>query len=77
MKFFDWNSNVEKDMNIVYSSIEELNKKMEGLYRLDHHSFNRPKVDILEDNTDSTEQSIWTHMSTLQDRIEKLERNKK
>ena len=76
MKFFDWNSNVEKDMNIVYSSIEELDKKMEGLYKFDHHDTERPKVDLLADRTDAIEERVYLAISKLQDRIRDLEKKK-
>ena len=75
MKFFDWNSSIEKDMNAVYSSIEELNKKMDGLYKFDHHDTERPKVDMLADRTDALEERVWLSMSKLQDRID-LEKKK-
>ena len=77
MKLFDWNSNIERDLNMIYRSIEELENKMHNLYKMDYHNFSRPKVDILEDTTDKFEQSVWIEMSKLQDRIEELEGKKK
>ena len=73
MKLFNWNSNIEQDLNMIYRSIEELENKMHYLYKKDHHGFSRPKVDILEDGCDKFEQSVWIEMSKLQDRIKELE----
>ncbi len=76
MRLFDWNSSIERDLNSIYRAIEELEKKMYLLFKKDHHGTERPKVDILTDNTDDFEQNVWSEMSKLQDRIEKLEKNK-
>ena len=73
MKLFNWNSNIEQDLNMIYRSIEELEKKMSSLYKKDFHGFLRPKVDILADNTNDTECAVWESMSKLQKRIEELE----
>ena len=73
MKVFDWDSNVEQDLNMIYRSIEELENKMSSLYKKDYHGFLRPKVDILADNTNDTECAVWESMSKLQKRIEELE----
>ena len=77
MKLFDWNNSVERDLNMIYRSIEELENKMHNLYKKDFHDFSRPKVDILEDGCDKFEQSVWIEMSKLQDRIKELEGKKK
>ena len=77
MKLFDWSSNIEKDLNMIYRSIEELKNKVSSLYKKDYHGFSRPKVDILEDNTNDTECAVWESMSKLEKRIEELEGKKK
>ena len=77
MKLFNWNSNIEQDLNMIYRSIEELENKMSSLYKKDYHGFLRPKVDILADNTNDTECAVWESMSKLQKRIEELEGKKK
>ena len=77
MKLFDWKSNIEQDLNMIYRSIEELENKMSSLYKKDYHGFLRPKVDILADNTNDTEYAVWESMSKLQKRIEELEGKKK
>ena len=77
MKLFNWNSNIEQDLNMIYRSIEELENKMSSLYKKDYHGFLRPKVDILTDNTNDTEYAVWESMSKLQKRIEELEGKKK
>ena len=77
MKLFDWSSNIEKDLNMIYRSIEELENRMSSLYKNDYHGFLRPKVDILEDNTNDTECAVWESMSKLEKRIEELEGKKK
>ena len=76
MKVFNWNSNVEQDLNMIYRSIEELENKMSSLYKKDYHGFLRPKVDILADNTNDTECAVWESMSKLEKRIEELEGKK-
>ena len=73
MKLFNWNGNIEQDLNMIYRSIEELENKMSSLYKKDYHGFLRPKVDILADNTNDTECAVWESMSKLQKRIEELE----
>ena len=77
MKLFNWNSNIEQDLNMIYRSIEELENKMSSLYKKDYHGFSRPKVDILADNTNDTECAVWESMSKLQKRIEELEGKRK
>ena len=77
MKLFDWNSNIEQDLNMIYRSIEELENKMSSLYKKDYHGFLRPKVDILADNTNDTECAVWESMSKLEKRIEELEGKEK
>ena len=77
MKLFDWNNSVERDLNMIYRSIEELENKMSSLYKKDYHGFSRPKVDILEDNINDTECAVWESMSKLEKRIEELEGSKK
>ena len=77
MKLFDWNSSIERDLNMIYRSIEELENKMHNLYKVDYHNFLRPKVDILEDNINDTECAVWESMSKLEKRIEELEGKKK
>ena len=72
MKVFNWNSNIEQDLNMIYRSIEELENKMSSLYKNDYHGFLRPKVDILADNTNDTECAVWESMSKLEKRIEEL-----
>ena len=77
MKLFNWDSNIEQDLNMIYRSIEELENKMSSLYKNDYHGFSRPKVDILEDNTNDAECAVWESMSKLEKRIEELEGKKK
>ena len=77
MKLFNWDSNIEQDLNMIYRSIEELENKMGSLYKRDYHGFLRPKVDILADNTNDTECAVWESMSKLEKRIEELEGKKK
>ena len=91
MKLFNWNSNIEQDMNSIYRKIDKLEKQIDGfytpyndifskvnsLYKKDYHGFLRPKVDILADNTNDTECAVWESMSKLEKRIEELEGKKK
>ena len=58
MKLFNWNSNIEQDLDMIYRRIEDLEKKMSSLYKKDFHGFSRPKVDILGDNTNDTECAV-------------------
>ena len=76
MKLFDWNNSIERDMNTIYRSLEELEKKVNGLYKLDYHNTERPKVDILSDDFNDKECSLWNTMNELQRRIDILEEKK-
>ena len=89
-KLFNWNGNVETDINYIYKRLDELEKRIDGfyvpyndlfskvnsLYKKDFHGFSRPKVDILEDNTNDVEMAVWESMAKLQKRIEGLEGKK-
>ena len=90
MKYFNWNSNIEKDMNSVYERLEKLEKaidgfyspyndmfsKVNGLYKGDKHGTLRPKVDILDDDVFRDISSIEDNVYDLQEKVEKLEKKK-
>ena len=46
---------------------------MNNLFKKDRHGTVRPKVDILDDETNDREVAIWNALNELQKRIEKLE----
>ena len=61
----------------IWIKFRESDDKVNSLYKKDYHGFSRPKVDILEDNTNDNESEIWKFMSNLEKRIEELEGKKK
>lgn len=65
------------DMRECWRLYEELRKKLNGLYKLDYHNTERPKVDILSDTVGDNETNQWTALGELQKRVDKLENKKK
>lgn len=69
---------VQRDnMREQWRLYEELRKKVYGLYKLDKHDTLRPKVDILDDDVFRDIRSMETDIYELQEKVEKLEKNKK
>jgi len=55
---------------------EELRKKVNGLYKIDKHGTERPKVDILDDDVFRDIRSMEDDIYELQEKMEKLEKKK-
>ena len=64
-------SNKEKEA--ISYNINILSEQMNNLFKKDRHGTVRPKVDILDDETNDREVAIWNALNELQKRIEKLE----
>ena len=67
---------LREDMREQWRFYEELRKKVNGLYKLDHHNTERPKVDIFSDNISAEIRHLQTNVWGLQEKVEKLEKKK-
>ena len=62
--------NIHNNLNTLY----EGKRQMNNLFGKDSHGTIRPKVDMLDDQTDHYLQTVWKNMNELGERISKLEK---
>ena len=53
-----------------------MRNKVNGLYKIDKHGTERPKIDILDDDVFRDIRSMETNIYELQEKVEKLEKKK-
>ena len=64
------------NMQNWWSDLDDVRKKVNKLYKLDHHNTERPKVDILNDDMSTEIRHLQTNVWGLQEKVEKLEKKK-
>ena len=59
-----------------WDNLEKVRNKVNGLYRIDGHGTERPKIDVLSDDVYRNIRSMETNIYELQEKVEKLEKKK-
>jgi len=60
-------------MSNWWERLDKVQSKVNGLYKMDFHKTERPKVDILDDKISDEQTNLWNYLDGLRKRIEKLE----